>query len=460
MNRLFFRLLGAFAIVVLTVVAVVFLIANQTTTSEFRAYMFRGGMAPSSQVARELAAFHAARGNWQGVDEYFTGTFDSRMGSMMSSRRAPATMMNPPMQLADTNGVIIAGWEASVGQRASATQLAQGVPIQVGDQTVGTLIAPAMSSSALDTQQQEFLFRVNVSILVAGVVAGLIAFVLGVALVYQITAPLKSLASAANKIAAGDFTAHVVKPGTDEIGHVGRAFNAMADSLARSETARRNMIADIAHELRTPLGVMRGQLEGMMDGVFAMTPDQLASLHEETLLLARLVDDLRELALADAGQLQIHRAPSDLGALIEKTVAAFAPQAAEKNIALETNVMRAVPRVNLDDHRIEQVLRNLIGNALRHTPVSGTISVQCSADGVQPGFIRVSVSDTGAGLAQEDLPRVFERFWRGDKSRSRAGGGAGLGLAIAKQLVVAHGGAIGVASDPGRGATFWFTLPV
>ncbi len=449
-NRLFFRLLGAFGVIVLTMIVVVFIIANQTTTNEVRAYMFRGGMAPSSQIAQELSAYYAAQHSWQGVENYF----DTRTSSMMAGRRTMPGMMNSAsLQLADTNGVLIAG--ANQGQRITAAQLAQGIPIQVDEQTIGTLIAPA-TSPMLDSQQQEFLMRVNISILVAGIVGGLIAFVLGVGLVYQITSPLKALAAAAHKIATGDFTAHVAKPGTDEIGQVSRAFNAMADSLARSETARRNMIADIAHELRTPLGVMRGQLEGMMDGVFPTTNEQLESLHEETLLLARLVDDLRELALADAGQLQIHCAWSDLGALIGKTVSAFALHAAEKNITLESNCVAALPPVNLDDHRIEQVLRNLIGNALRHTPENGIVTVACA---LEANAVKVSVTDTGPGIAPDDLPRVFERFWRGDKSRSRAGGGAGLGLAIAKQLVVAHGGEIGVTSDPGHGACFWFTLP-
>ena len=196
----------------------------------------------------------------------------------------------------------------------------------------------------------------------------------------------------------------------------------------------------------------------MIDGVFPTTPDQLASLHEETLLLARLVEDLRELALADAGQLQINRAPSDLGALIEKTVATFAPQARVKEIAMSADIARDLPRANIDEQRIEQVLRNLIGNALRHTPANGAIMMRALI--ARAGLVRVSVADTGEGIAAEDLPNVFDRFYRGDKPRSRAGGGAGLGLAIARQLVRAHGGAIGVESEPGRGATFWFTLPV
>jgi signal transduction histidine kinase len=291
--------------------------------------------------------------------------------------------------------------------------------------------------------------------------------VFGFLLFYQITSPLNALTTAARQIAAGDFTARVANPRDDEIGQVGRAFNAMAEGLAQSEGARRNMIADIAHELRNPLGVIQGQLEGMLDGVFPTTSEQIASLYDETLLLARLVGDLRDLALADAGQLQIARQPTDLRALIEKTASAFTLQADEKNIARTTKIADNLPRVNIDAQRIEQVLRNLIGNALRHTPEDGAVSVECTVHSGQSvvkdqssPYVLVRVTDTGLGIACEDLPHVFERFWRGDKARVRAGGGAGLGLAIAKQLIASHGGMIGVESDVGRGATFWFTLPV
>ncbi|MBI5649030.1 MAG: HAMP domain-containing protein [Chloroflexi bacterium] len=301
-NRLLTRLLAAFGLVILVVIAIVFVIANQTTNNEFRAYMYRGGMLPSSQFARDLATYYAARGSWQDVDGYFAQTSDTGMGNRGITRGMP--MMGAPVLLADTSGVIVASRDgAGIGQRVSSAQLAQGIAIEVDGQAVGTVIFPA-ASPMFDQAQQEFLARVNVSILIAGIAAGVIAFILGFVLVFQITAPLDALARAAQKIARGDLTARVAKPSADEIGQVSRAFNAMADSLAQSETARRNMIADIAHELRNPLGVLRGQLEGMMDGVFPTTPDQLASLHEETLLLARLVEDLRELALADAGQLQ------------------------------------------------------------------------------------------------------------------------------------------------------------
>ena len=464
-KSLLVRLMAAFIFVILLSVAIIYGIANLATTNELRGYMFRGQMAASDEIARDLSAYYASRGSWQGVGGYFVQTFDSGMGGMMGggprAGMTPGMMMGGQALLADASGTVVASRDGTgLGQKLSSTMLAGGAPIQVNGKTVGTMVHAVPMASAPDALQQEFLQRVNLSILLAGIIAGVVALILGGALFYQITAPLNALAAASRKIAGGDLTARVAQARDDEIGQVGRAFNAMADSLAQSETARQNMIADIAHELRNPLGIIQGQLEGLLDGVFPASPEQIASIHEETLLLNRLVADLRDLALADAGQLHIMRQPTNLGALIAKTVAAFAAQAAEKNITLKSDLPAALPQVNIDAQRIEQVLRNLLGNALRYTPEGGVVSVECSVSSGPSSSVTVRVRDSGSGVPAEDLPHVFERFWRGDKSRARHGGGAGLGLAIAKQLVAAHGGTIGVESERGQGATFWFTLPV
>ncbi len=457
MKSLLVRLVAAFAVVILIAVAIIFVIVNQTTTTEFQSYMFRGGMTQTDEITRQLAAYYSARGSWQGVERYLALGADGMMGGNPRGR-AGQLPLNVSFDLADANGVVVFARDSLlIGKKMTAAQSANGVAIQVGGQMVGTLIEPP-GASGFDAQQQDYLLRVNLSLLLAGVVAGGIALVLGALLFSQITAPLNALASASRKIAAGDLTARIASPRDDEVGQVGRAFNAMADSLAQSETARRNMIADIAHELRNPLGIVQGQLEGMIDGVFPMSSEQIASMYDETILLTRLVDDLRDLALADAGQLQITRTRADLGALIEKTVGAFAAQATEKNITLNTT-LADVPWVKMDAQRIAQVLRNLISNALRHTLDGGAVTVDC-AFGASADQVIVRVRDTGTGIAADEMPHVFERFWRGDKSRSRVGGGAGLGLAIAKQLIAAHGGVIGVESQAGQGALFWFTLPV
>ncbi len=465
-KSLFFRLMGAFALVILAGVVVVTFIANQTTTNEFQQYMFRGQMVQLGDLAGELANYYRARGSWEGVNNALRDVSSSMMGgapnngAMMggSPNNGAMGMSSGGLWLADTRGKIIGSFDNSrVGETITPAERADATPVQVDGQTVGLLIAdPQMMHGTTDAAAQDFLAQVNRSILLAGIAAAAIALVLGFILFRQITAPLNSLASASEKIAAGDLTARSPVRGDDEIARVGRSFNAMADNLARSETARRNMLADIAHELRNPIGVISSHLEAMMDGVFPMDVEQVASLHDETLLLARLVCDLRELALADAGQLTLNRVPTDLAVLIERTVSAFQPLANEQQIALTTELEKNLPAQNLDAQRIEQVLRNLLSNALRYTPAQGAVRVTLIRE---KKFARVDVRDTGTGIAPDDLPYVFERFWRGDKSRSRAQGSTGLGLAIAKQWVEQHGGQIGVYSELNQGAVFWFTLP-
>lgn len=482
-SSLFVRLMGAFAFVILVGIVVVALIANQTTTNEFQQFMFRGEMVQEQDLAAALARYYGERGSWEGAQELvarggggmMNGSGGIPRGGMM--RGAGMNGMSSRVLVADASGRVVADSNGQLpGGLLDATTLAGGTPIVIDGKTVGTLIVAGDHMGAFfDPAAQDFLARVNRSLVLAGVIAGVLALALGFVLFRQITAPLNTLAQASEKIAAGDLSARATVSGSDEIARVARSFNAMASNLAASETARRNLLADIAHELRNPIGILSSHLEAMLDGVFPTDTEQLASLHEETLLLARLVDDVRELALADAGQLTLNRAPTDLRALVERTISAFEPQAQAAGISL-VSALDDVPVVNVDAQRIEQTLRNLISNALRFTPVQGRVVVSLKnvvpPESVVPPNraqrqVRVEVSDTGAGIAPEALPHLFERFFRAEntrlgaaKARTRAQGGTGLGLAIAKQWVEAHGGEIGVGSELGRGARFWFTVPL
>lgn len=455
-TSLFVRLMGAFALVILVGIVVVALIANQATTNEFRQFMFRGEMVAEQELVIELADYYRANASWSGVENLLF-----RNGRMMDHAQGRGGMMagmSNRILLADAGGIIVADSnQQQLGEMLDAAMRAAGTPVLVDGQTVGTLaVSGDHMTTTLNSSAQQFLMQVNRSLVLAGVVAGAIALGLGFILFRQITAPLNTLARASEKIAGGDLTARANVTGQDEIAQVARSFNAMADRLAASETARRNMLADIAHELRNPIGVISSHLEAMMDGVFPADTEHLASVHDETLLLARLVGDVRELALADAGQLELHRAPTDLRALVERTVAALEPQAQEASILLVTQLSE-MPPLNIDAQRIEQSLRNLLSNAIRFTPAGGHVTVSLTHD---RQVARIEVSDTGPGVAPEALPHVFERFWRGDKARARSQGGTGLGLAISQQWVRAHGGNIGVTSQAGEGAVFWFTLPL
>jgi signal transduction histidine kinase len=288
--------------------------------------------------------------------------------------------------------------------------------------------------------------------------AGGVALVLGSLLAWQLTAPLRALTQAAHHLADGEATQVAVRS-ADEIGQLGTAFNQMAQSLSRQEMLRRNMMADIAHELRTPLSVIRGDLEALLDGVYEPSPEALASLQEETLLLSRLVNDLQALAQAEAGQLRLERKATDLSRLLEGVVAGFDLQAESHNQRLRLDLAADLPLVDVDPQRVRQVVANLLSNALRHAPagVDGGEGRVVVAAGVHEGMAQVSVSDDGPGIPAGEVAHVFDRFWRGGAARAE---GSGLGLAIARELVRAHGGRIWVESEVGQGSRFSFTLPL
>jgi two-component system, OmpR family, sensor histidine kinase BaeS len=291
--------------------------------------------------------------------------------------------------------------------------------------------------------------------------AGLVAVLVlagTLALSRQVLRPVGTLTTAVRRFGSGDLAQRVPVTGGDELGELGRSFNRMADSLQRAEEAQRRMVADIAHELRTPLANLRGYLEALKDGV--LRPDQalFASLLEEAVLQQRIVDDLHELALAEAGTLAYHRMLVDVAELMEtcRTTHQAAASAAGVELHLDLPREPGVLRVDADPDRLRQVLGNLLINALCATPAGGSITLGVRPVGDQ---VRLSVADTGSGIAAADLPFLFDRFWRADASRTRGTGGSGLGLAIARQIILDHNGTVDVASTVGAGTTFTIQLP-
>lgn len=459
------KLMAAFLLVVLVTGLSVTWLVDQATRREFQLFTTAVSQRQAERIAPLLAAYYEINGSWDGVEE--TLSFRSsehgagmRPGMPMFGGN-PQDMwkaMGTEVFIVDPTGTIIAASDQElVGADADKTSLTQGVAIHLNGELVGTVLVTVGAFSG--PQNDVFLGQVSRATLLAALIAGLVALVLGGFITWGVTRPVRQLTQAADAIAAGDLSQRVDVKSSDEVGDLANAFNQMASELEQAETLRRQMTADIAHELRTPLSVIQGNVEALQDGVFPLTTEALEPIRDKTKLLGRLVEDLRELALAEAGRMPLDRQPTDLRTLAEKVVTGFQPSAEAKAIELAIEARPDLPEADVDSQRIEQVLMNLLTNALRHTPENGRITIAISNQDAHSFTLRVT--DSGSGIPAEALPHVFERFYRVDKGRARGadGEGSGLGLAVARSIIEAHGGQIGVDSPSGQGASFWFTIP-
>lgn len=446
MNKLWVKLGLAFALVTLVGIAIAGLLANYQLSTGFHRYMTQNQV--DIRLVPALQAYYHQNGSWEGVESIFQAPAGNQQGRS-KGRGAPKHT------LADASGQVVYD-ETGSYQTLSKSQRKQAIPIEQEGETVGYLLI-SVGNGGSTGPAQAFLTLITQSLVQAGIVAGLLGLLLGFLIARHLSNPLDRLARAARRLSHGDLGQRVPVSGSDEVMEVMTAFNEMAEALQRSEQLRQNMIADIAHELRTPLSVIQGNLQAMLDGVYPMTEEEIARIYDETLLLNRLVNDLRALTQAEAGQLHLNLVSVQPAGLIAEVAEMFGAAARELDISLETQSAPALPLIQADPDRLRQVFANLISNALRHTPAGGRIALAAARAG---DAVRFSVSDTGPGLTPEEQAHVFERFWRADASRSRDKGGSGLGLTIARYLIEAHGGEMGVESAPDQGAVFWFTLPV
>jgi signal transduction histidine kinase len=320
------------------------------------------------------------------------------------------------------------------------------VLVAIGGGTVLSWLLP-LFSGAPRLAYPVFFAMFPVAILL--LVMMLVAFVVTM---QRVGSPMGDIVTAADRVGSGDYSARLIERGPPFLRQVARSFNSMTAQLQSQDRQRRQLMADIAHELRTPLSVLQGRLEGLLDGVYPRDDQRMAELLEDTRVLTRLVDDLRTLANAEAGNLPLRKEPTDLAILLHDSAASFSGEAREKQIDVRVEERTDLPLVDVDPLRIREVLTNLLANAVRHTGTGGSITLTA---GVQDGRVDVTVHDTGSGIPPEELPKIFDRFYKGASSR-----GSGLGLTIARNLIVAHGGDIAAASEVGQGTMIRFTLPI
>jgi signal transduction histidine kinase len=369
-------------------------------------------------------------------------------------------MMGQQFILADSRGnVVLDTGNPEAAGRLSIIERQSAIPLQVNGKTIGYLIAEGSVGFNRD-QGQQLINRLNNAALVAALVAGALSLIVALFLAYRIMRPINELTRAAEQLGKGDLTQRVQVHGNDEFAMLGRTFNQMAESLKNAEESRRAMTADIAHELRNPLAVQRANLEALQDGIYPLTAENLEPVIEQNLLLNRLVDDLRTLAMADAGQLELDLSQVDLLSLTNRVIERHQPGTLEQGVilTLDSDPTDSENRYEIvaDAMRVEQILGNLISNALRYSPEGGKIRIRLAET---PESVRLTIYDGGPGIPEEALPYIFDRFYRADRSRSRTDGGSGLGLAIARQLTEAHGGMLTAANHPEGGAVFTLSLP-
>lgn len=467
MRSLSWKLGGALLLIVIVSVSLMAYLTNLSTAREFRQYVIQGNTMHASGVGDSLSGFYSRQGSWSGVQVVLPGLL------RMSGDR---------LIVADISGIVVGDTDGkALGDTVNKLGLAgYGTPVTVSGQEIGTFyflysrtgrmmggMATMMGGQPVptgtNTAEADFLSRVNRSLWITGLTAAAIALLAGLFLTRQITSPVRALTRGAREISRGNLAYRVKAESEDELGELVKTFNTMASNLAASEQSRRRMTADIAHELRTPLTIVEGTVDGMLDGIFAPDREHLSTIKEQAALLTRLIGDLRELSLAEAGQLKLELAPDDIVRLVRGKLEQVKLTAQDKGVSLKLEAEENLPLVEIDHMRIEQVITNLLTNAIHHTPSGGsiTVSVRAAMPSVEgQGGISISVADTGEGIAAEHLPHIFERFYRVSDSRSRSEGGTGLGLAIVKHLVMSHNGSVSAESEPGKGSRFSIFLPL
>lgn len=402
--------------------------------------------SPSATI---LEAYYLGRGDWGGLDQVFTTTEGGQSGLTDIELRRSI--------LLDQNGNVIMYYGKAVPAEPVTSFT---MPVEVNQMPIivqGRVVGTMLQDNRDLPHPVRLAFNVLNPILWISLACAGITLLVGILLMRRIVNPLSEVIAGAESVSAGNFKTRIkMSKSQADLASLVEHFNHMTETLEKNDNERRGMLADIAHELRTPLSVLRGRLEGIVDGVYAPNEVNIAQALEETYLLERLVEDLRLLTLAETRQLHFEPKETDLVELLKKAKTLFEPQANSKSVTIELETAEEKANVIVDSQRFEQVVGNLIGNALRYAQNGGKITLKL--ENLDAATV-VKVSDTGPGVPEAELPFIFDRFWRGEKSRARVSGGAGLGLAISKQLIEAQGGQISASNRPEGGLEVTVTLP-
>ncbi len=452
LNSLVVKLTLAFLLVGLIGAFLVALFVNQQTQNQFNQLILDQNQ---QNLVNNLTSYFQANNSWEGVETVFRPSFVNPPPNPETS--GPLDVRRTQFTLVSADGtVIFGGFKGAGGDKISASLYEKGVPIKVNDKTIAWLLFnPFFDRWRPGTPEGDFLNNVNRATIYSAIGAAIVALILGGVLAFTLTRSLRELTAATKVLAKGELGHQVKVRSKDELGTLADSFNQMSIELARSNNLRRQMTADIAHDLRTPLSVILGYSEALNDGKFTGSEEIYSVIHTEALHLSHLVDDLKTLSLADAGELPLMRQEISPLNLLKYTATAYQIQAEKEGISIKVDAAADLPTIFVDVERMSQVLGNLVSNALRYTPHGGEIMLSAH---VLDGKVNLQVSDNGSGISPEAIPYIFERSFRGDTARVQQTGEAGLGLAISKSLVEAHGGVITVESELEKGATFTIVI--
>lgn len=455
------KLILSYFLVSLTVVALASGITYWLTVREFKQLTF--DQARDRFVA-DMTFYYQTNGTWNGVLDYY------RLRSSANSQFNLPPNSPPPgrpgggqpqpqtffFALTDQNGrVLIPAGDETVGDSIPGPTLAKGIPVSVNNVQVGTVVVLG-SPPPLGPLEESYLNRTNLALLYAALGSAALALLLGIVLARALTHPIRDLTKAIRAVARGELKQNVVVKSKDELGVLADAFNHMSSDLDRLIKSRRQMTADIAHDLRNPLTVIGGYVESMRDGVLQPTPERLDAIQMEVQHLKRLVEDLRILSQVDAGELSLNRELVSIPLLLEQTALSYRALTEKQGMTLRIDLAPDLPEIQADPDRLAQVLGNLISNSMRYTPQGGEITLQAKR---ATKSVVVQVIDNGKGISSDALPYIFDRFYRADPARTQ-GDESGLGLTIAKSIVEAHGGSIAAESSPGKGTIIKILLPI
>jgi two-component system, OmpR family, sensor histidine kinase BaeS len=437
------KLILAFWAMSISGIVIIVLLAGRVSSQEFNRF---ANEAQYQDLIDNLAKYYGEHGGFSGAGYLLEA----------AQQKAQSGQAREFLVIDQAGNILLSLVQRLPPGKPSPDLVNIGFPIVVKNETVARLIPMRPPRNTADLAAQN-IQRINSSLVLGGLTVTVLALLFGWLMARNIIRPLRELNAATQSIAQGNLENQVTITTKDEIGALAASFNVMTASLKRSRDLRRQMTADIAHELRNPLSIILGHTEAMSEGVLPATAETLDIIYDEAKHLSRLVDDLRTLSLSESGELSLQRSQVNPAEIIERSASAYAARAAEKGVTIRVESAPDLPSVDVDVERIGQVLSNLLDNSLKHTPSGGLIRLAATAS---TGAVEISVQDSGSGIPVEDLPYIFDRFYRGKQTSSRVKDGSGLGLAISRALVELHEGQISVESEAGTGTTISIHLPI